>query len=124
MKWGPAIVLLGIGGAAAAAPVDVERDPIWTFDRPVIEITVAHGLSAQQGILARRAAATFVYVGMCRGTGVKDVIGAIQMIMAASPDRPIEAAALEMLAIYTRAAFGRDDSWVCERAREDAVRTD
>lgn len=113
---------LSLGAILQVAASDVERDRVWLLDRPVLEITVARGLTAQQGLFARRMAATYVYVGMCRGSGMSNTLGAVQMITVADPTVPLEAAALEMLGIYTRVAFGRQDSWLCDRAFEDATR--
>lgn len=91
-----------------------------SVDKVVAEIAVQHHLTEQSADLAKRAAAGFVYVSVCEGTEFDDAVGAIQFIMAAHADVPYEAAALEAVGVYVRAAFGRKNPALCAKALLDA----
>jgi hypothetical protein len=47
--------------------------------------------------------------------------GAIQLIMAADPDVPYQAAAIAMLGVYSRTGFGRQSSAICTKVYHDAT---
>lgn len=108
--------------ATNAAAVAVPDDMALIVDKPIRQIAAHYGLNEQQASLARTAAAGFAFVGMCRGVGFPDAMGAIQVVMGADPDVPYQAATLAMLGIYTRIAFGRQNSAACAKAHDDAER--
>lgn len=108
--------------AARAEAVSVPDDGSVTVDKPIQQITAHYRLNTQDAELAKRAAAAFTYVGMCRGVGVSDAMGAISLIMGADPDVPYQAAALAILGVYTRSAFGRDSSAACAKVHDDATK--
>ncbi|WP_156937091.1 hypothetical protein [Bradyrhizobium sp. WSM2254] len=105
-----------------AEAVSVPDDGSLTVDRPIQQIIAHYGLNKQEAGLAIRAAAGFAYVGTCRGVGFSDAMGAISLIMGADPDVPYQAAALAILGIYTRSAFGRQSSAACAKVYDDATK--
>lgn len=107
---------------ARAGAVSVPDDGAPTVDRPIQQIIAHYGLNKQEAELAKRAAAGFAYVGTCRGVGFSDAMGAISLIMGADPDVPYQAAALAILGVYTRSAFGRQSSVACARVYDDATK--
>jgi len=107
---------------AAADAVSVPDDGLLTIDKPIQQITAHYRLNQQEAELAKRAAAGFAYVGMCRGVGFSDATGAISLIMGADPGVPYQAAALAILGVYTRSAFGRQSSAACARVYNDATK--
>ncbi|MCG2665313.1 hypothetical protein ACFPFP_00020 [Bradyrhizobium sp. GCM10023182] len=108
--------------AAGADAVSVPDDGLLTVDKPIQQIIAHYRLNEQQAQLAKRAAAGFAYIGMCRGVGFPDATGAISLIMGADPDVPYQAAALAILGVYTRSAFGRSSSAACARVYDDATK--
>ncbi|MCS3451905.1 hypothetical protein M2222_008318 [Bradyrhizobium elkanii] len=105
-----------------AEAVSVPNDWSLTIDRPIQQIITHYGLSKHEAQLATKAAAGFAYVGMCRGVGFSDAMGAISLIMHADPDVPYQAASLAILGVYTRSAFGRQSSAECAKIYEDATK--
>ena len=103
----------------SVAAIDLETD--WSqFDTVMVKITTNHSLDAQASRLARRAAAGFFYAGACKGVGFEDAMDAIAIIKAADPGIPWQAAALEMLGVYSRVSFGPTDNTICAKAFQDA----
>ena len=107
--------------AAKAEAISVPDDITLTVDKPIQQIIAHYRLDEQSATLSRRAAAGFAFVGMCHGVGFPDAMGAIQLIMAADPDVPYQAAAIAILGVYTRTAFGRQNSAVCAKVHHDAM---
>jgi hypothetical protein len=107
---------------AAAEAISVPDDGSVTVDKPIQQIIAHYRLNKQEAELAKRAAAGFAYVGMCRGVGFSNATGAISLIMGADPDVPYQAAALAILGVYTRSAFGRQSSAACARVYDDATK--
>ena len=107
---------------AGAEAVSVPDDGSLTVDKPIQQIVAHYRLNKQEAELAKRAAAGFAYVGMCRGIGFSDAMGAISLITGADPDVPYQAAALAILGVYTRSAFGRQSSGACAKVYDDATK--
>jgi hypothetical protein len=107
---------------AGAEPVNVPDDASLTVDKPIQQIIAHYRLNKEEAALSKRAAAEFAYVGMCRGVGLSNSMGAISFIMGADPDVPYQAAALAILGVYTRSAFGRQNSAVCAKVYDDATK--
>lgn len=107
---------------AGAEAVSVPDDGSVTVDKPIQQIIAHYRLNKQEAELAKRAAAGFAYIGMCRGVGFSDAAGATSLIMGADPDVPYQAAALAMLGVYTRSAFGRQSSAACGKVFDDATK--
>jgi hypothetical protein len=118
------VATIALGLLTLAAAIDAPSDSEYTVDKPVRDIAALHRLDRQETILARRAAAGFVFVGMCHGVGFPDSMGAIQLIMGADPKVPYQAAALAMVGVYARAGFVRQEKHACAKAFEDATRPD
>lgn len=123
LNWVPILIALSIRPMAAAAeaitvPVDLSQ----AIDKPIQQIVAHYGLNQQEASLARKAAAEFTYIGLCRGVGSSSAAGATSLIMRADPDVPYQAAALAIVGVYTRSAFGRQNSTVCEKAHDDATK--
>lgn len=89
------------------------------------EVSVARGLTAQQASLVERTAAHWFHIGPCRGDVRKvkesETFGVLQYVANARPERPTEAATLEMLAILLREGLGRPSEYVCRFAVETAA---
>jgi hypothetical protein len=116
------VVVCAPPNMARAETVTVPDDWSLTIDKPIEQIINNHRLNKQQADLAKRAAAGFAYVGMCRGAGLSGETGAVSLIMQANPNVPYQAAALAILGIYTRSSFGRQNSAVCARVYDDATK--
>jgi hypothetical protein len=116
------VVLCAPPSTARAETVTVADDWSLTIDKPIEQIIYNHRLNKQQAGLAKRAAAGFAYVGMCRRAGFSGETGAVSLIMQANPEVPYQAAALAILGIYTRSSFGRQNSAVCARVYDDATK--
>jgi hypothetical protein len=89
------------------------------------EVSTARGLAPPDAYFAQMTAAAWFHVGPCRGDGRALGEGPPQVIgyvLNARPDRPVEAAVLEMIAIMSRDGLGREPSpHMCKFALETAV---
>jgi hypothetical protein len=106
---------------AEAEAITVNDDMSLTIEKPIQQIIDHFRLGKQDAALSKRAAAGFTFVSTCHGVGFNNSAGAIELIMGADPDVPYQAAALAMLGVYARSAFGRANSAVCAKAYNDAT---
>ena len=94
---------------------------LWTS---FAEIAKARELSPSQAKDAEVVAATWIYLGPCRGTDKKFNRGGTDLILSANPTRPLDAAILEMIAMMMLPTLGREPGAdLCRFALETAEPT-
>jgi hypothetical protein len=100
-----------------------DREPYIT--KSIADLAKALNLSAQDFAFARASAATWFFVGPCRGDArllPNDAgFAALQVVALADPARPDGAAILEIIAILTREGFDKPSSIACQYAKKLAV---
>ena len=110
-------IAIGADGARAqtAAPSDNAAET--TLRAALEKVRPARALNEQDFRLAKVAAATWVYVGPCRGDSLKlfdRSTAAISLVMTADPNVGYQAATLEMITIILRRTLGRPDAAYCD----------
>jgi hypothetical protein len=100
-----------------------DREPYIT--KSIADAAKALNLSAQDFAFARASAATWFFVGPCRGDArlpPNDAgFAALQVVALADPARPDGAAILEIIAILNREGFDKPSSIACQYAKKLAV---
>lgn len=86
------------------------------------DIARRRGLDRESSDMAQGVASRWYYAGPCKGKVDDDsrseVFSAIAFVNQAESHRPVDGAILEMIAVLTRADFGRPSEITCRFAKE------
>lgn len=129
--WGSAIVIAYcIAGALAAEAYFVERtyeDFVSDITSGLQQVKTARDLADHEAFLAEAMAATWVHIGPCNeqppaGEDHADTKRrVVSAVLGADPNRPLDAALLEMVSVITRSSGGRPSENLCRYALERAL---